>query len=284
MARFDKSSTKRPKQDAAVAASRGSKRSTAPSIEDTMFFPRLRRHAKWMFVFLAVALAGGFVIFGVGAGAGGTGIGDLFKNNGGSNGAPSVSKALDATVKHPSSVDAWQELSTALQTDGQTDRAIGAQRQVVFLAPKDTDALRELAGLYLTQATVKQQAAQILQLRANYAYPGEGLAGALTSPTGQTIVADKISSKLAGISSNQVQTLLLAAQKASANAVTSYKKVARLSPGDPNVQLELAQTAQQANDYPTAIIAYKEFLKLAPDDPSASIVKQQLKQLKQASG
>ena len=33
-----------------------------------MFFPRLRRHAKWMFVFLAVALGGGFVIFGVGAG------------------------------------------------------------------------------------------------------------------------------------------------------------------------------------------------------------------------
>jgi len=45
MARFDKSSTKRPKQDAAVAATRGPKRSTAPSIEDTMFFPRLRRHA-----------------------------------------------------------------------------------------------------------------------------------------------------------------------------------------------------------------------------------------------
>ena len=39
MARFDKSSTKRTKQDAAVAAPRGVKRSTAPSIEDTMFFP-----------------------------------------------------------------------------------------------------------------------------------------------------------------------------------------------------------------------------------------------------
>ena len=73
MARFDKSSTKRPKQDAAVAATRSAKRSTAPSIEDTMFFPRLRRHAKWMFVFLAVALGGGFVLFGVGAG--GTGVG-----------------------------------------------------------------------------------------------------------------------------------------------------------------------------------------------------------------
>ena len=75
MARFDKSSTKSPQQDAALAASRRAKKSTAPSIEDTMFFPRLRRHAKWMFVFLAVALGGGFVLFGVGAG--GTGVGDI---------------------------------------------------------------------------------------------------------------------------------------------------------------------------------------------------------------
>ena len=88
MARFDKSSTKRPKQDAAVAAPRGVKRSTAPSIEDTMFFPRLRRHAKWMFVFLAVALGGGFVLFGVGAG--GTGVGDLFRGGGGASGVPSI--------------------------------------------------------------------------------------------------------------------------------------------------------------------------------------------------
>ena len=34
-------------------------------IEDTMFFPRLRRHAKWMFLFLALAFGLGFVGFGV---------------------------------------------------------------------------------------------------------------------------------------------------------------------------------------------------------------------------
>ena len=32
-----------------------------------MFFPRLRRHAKWMFLFLALALGLGFVLFGIGA-------------------------------------------------------------------------------------------------------------------------------------------------------------------------------------------------------------------------
>ena len=93
MARFDKSSTKRPKQNAAVAATRSAKRSTAPSIEDTMFFPRLRRHAKWMFVFLAVALGGGFVLFGVGAG--GTGVGDILRGGGATSGVPSISSSAE---------------------------------------------------------------------------------------------------------------------------------------------------------------------------------------------
>ena len=93
MARFDKSSTKRPKQNVAVAATRSPKRSTAPSIEDTMFFPRLRRHAKWMFVFLAVALGGGFVLFGVGAG--GTGVGDILRGGGATSGVPSISSSRE---------------------------------------------------------------------------------------------------------------------------------------------------------------------------------------------
>ena len=52
MARFEKSSPKRPSTDAAVAARKRQQKGS--SIEDTMFFPRLRRHAKWMFVFLAL--------------------------------------------------------------------------------------------------------------------------------------------------------------------------------------------------------------------------------------
>jgi tetratricopeptide (TPR) repeat protein len=282
MARFDKSSTKRPKQNAAVAAARGPKRSTAPSIEDTMFFPRLRRHAKWMFVFLAIALGGGFVIFGVGAG--GTGVGDILRNGGSSSGVPSISSAQKQTEKNPKDIQAWRDLSTALQTDGQTDRAIAAQKQVVVLAPKDTDALRELAGLYLAQATAKQQAAQLVQIRAAYnAGAGQGLPGLLTSPAGQPLVDNKIATVVGAQSSAELQRLIGEAQSASALAMAAYKKIGSLQPNDPNVQLELAQAAQSAGDTATAIAAYTKFLKLAPDDPSASIVKAQLKQLKQSS-
>jgi len=279
MARFDKSSTKRPPQDAAVAATRRAKKSTAPSIEDTMFFPRLRRHAKWMFVFLAVALGGGFVLFGVGAG--GTGVGDILRGGGGASGVPSISSAQKKTEENPKDVQAWRDLSTALQTDGQTDKAIAAQKRVVVLVPRDADALRELSGLYLTQAAAKQQEARSVQLRAAYQGAGQGFPGSLISAQGQSLVDDRISTVLNATSSTEVQTLVAAAQASASEAVTAYKKIVALQPGDPNVQLELAQAAQQAGDTTTAIAAYAAFLKLAPDDPSASIVKQQLKQLKQ---
>src|SRR5438309_10767085 len=83
-----------------------------PTIEQTMFFPRLRRQAKWVFVFLAFVFAAGFVFFGVGSGS--TGIGDLLKGNfnlfgnGGSTSQSSgVKKALKQARAHPKDPQAW---------------------------------------------------------------------------------------------------------------------------------------------------------------------------------
>ena len=46
-----------------------------------MFFTRLRGHAKWMFVFLALVFAVGFVGFGIGANQNAS-IGDLLREGG----------------------------------------------------------------------------------------------------------------------------------------------------------------------------------------------------------
>ena len=80
MARADQ--TQRQRARAAAAGSTAGSGS-AQAIEDTMFFPRLRRHAKWVFVLLALVFALSFVFFGVGAG--GTGIGDILRGGGGSS-------------------------------------------------------------------------------------------------------------------------------------------------------------------------------------------------------
>ena len=68
-----------------------------------MFFTRLRRHAKWMFVFLALAFGVGFVVFNVGSGGGGTGIGDLLLTPEGSGtDAPSAGEAREREAAgHP---------------------------------------------------------------------------------------------------------------------------------------------------------------------------------------
>src|SRR5919204_6990164 len=53
--------------------------------EDTLFFNRLRKQAKWVFVFLAVVFAGGFVLFGVGS-SNVSGLRDIFNGIGGGGG------------------------------------------------------------------------------------------------------------------------------------------------------------------------------------------------------
>ena len=127
-----------------------------------MFFPRLRRHAKWMFVLLALVFGLGFVVFGVGAG--GTGIGDIFRDQGGTSSGQSVSDAQKQAADHPKSPQAWRDLSTAYQTEGETGGAIDALNRVIVLRPRSPEAYRELAGLHLTRASEYQQQLQQAQI------------------------------------------------------------------------------------------------------------------------
>jgi Flp pilus assembly protein TadD len=247
-----------------------------------MFFPRLRRHTKWMFVFLALVFGLGFVIFGIGAT--GTGIGDVLRDAGGTSGAPSISDARERTEANSQDADAWRDLSTAYQTDGQTSPAIAALVHYVALRPKDGDGLRELAGLYLTQGREQTEAAQLAQYRASFASGSTDVIPGLTGPNGQPVATDPISDAIQARASQEVQQLAQGAQDAYTKAVDTYRRLAGVEPGDPSIQLELAQAAEQAGDRSAAIAAYERFLKLAPDDPNTAIVRQQLKQLRSTPG
>lgn len=250
------------------------------AIEDTMFFPRLRRHAKWMFLLLALAFALGFVGFGVGAG--GVGFGDILKGSGGGSGVPSVSAAQKKVSENPKDPQAFRELANAYQAKGDTSGAIDALQSYSSLRPKDTDVLRELAGLYLTKASAAQQRAQILQYREQYLAPGAMLAAAYQLGD-KVFNPDAITNAVTTGYDGQIQSAYSEVQDASRNAVSAYQKIVLARPKDPAVRLELGQAAQAANDKATAIAAYTAFLKLAPQDPSAPEVKRLLKQLR-ASG
>jgi tetratricopeptide (TPR) repeat protein len=250
-------------------------------IEDTMFFPRLRRHAKWMFLFLALVFGLGFVGFGVGAG--GIGFGDIIRGSGGSSGVPSISEAEKRVSENPRDAKAFRDLATAHQAAGNTAEAIEALESFVSLRPRNTDALRELAGLYLAQAQEARQRAQEADVRAAYLAPGATIASSIQLG-GQPLDPDPISSALSSQLSADVSAALSEAQQASARAVDAYRRITVATPNDPNVQLELAQAAQGSGDTATAISAYERFLKLAPDDPTAVQVRRVLKLLRAQSG
>jgi tetratricopeptide (TPR) repeat protein len=249
-------------------------------IDDTMFFPRLRRHAKWMFLLLALAFALGFVGFGVGAG--GIGIGDVFRNAGGGSGVPAVSEAEKRVAENPKDAQALRDLATAYQAAANTEAAIAALEDYTDLRPKDANALRELAGLYLGKASDAEQRAQILQYRALYLAPGS-LVDLAFQLGDRPSIPDPVTSAITARYDQELSAAYGEIQDASSKAIAAYAKIVAAQPTDPAVRLELAQAAQSAGDTATAITAYEAFLRLAPDDPTAPEVERLLKQLRRSA-
>lgn len=242
-----------------------------------MFFPRLRRQAKWIFVLLALVFAGSFVVFGVGTGQGG--LGDIFDlRGGGGSGGPSAAKARDRIAKNPNDAEAYRDLATALANDGKTDEAIPPLERYAQLRPKDVDALIELSGLYLSKAQRWAEEARRLELVGlTLGAPTFGLDGA--AKLSQALGTDPIYAAVFAQLTQQRNAAIAEYRAAAAQAVDVYKRITRLRPDDASFQLQLAQTAEAAGDYPTALAAYRQYLKLAPDSPEAARVRALIKQL-----
>src|SRR5262249_41068832 len=86
-------------------------------VEDTMFFPKLRTHAKWMFVLLAFIFAFTFAFLGVGSGS--SGLGDLLNGNfgtlfgNGSSSSSTISKDQKRIDKNPKDYAAYKDMAAA---------------------------------------------------------------------------------------------------------------------------------------------------------------------------
>ena len=287
MARGTQHRKRRPPAHARVAEpAPKSKRPQHQSWEDQLFFSRLRVHAKWVFVLLAIVFAAGFVLFGVGSGS--TGISDIlgnfFNGVGGSSGS-SLSSLEKATLDHPKRPQAWRNLATKLEQDQKTPEAIAALAQYTQLKPTDQDALLELASLYQQQAGTYAQAYREAQTTGQLAAPagfrpaaGTGLGKAYVDPT---LLEDPIRSAISESTSAAVTAALQSYTSSMTSAVGVYRKLIAREPRNATFQLQLGQAAQSAGDSATAKAAYKRFLALAPTDPQASAVKQALKQLAQ---
>jgi tetratricopeptide (TPR) repeat protein len=254
-----------------------------PTIEQTMFFPRLRRQAKWVFVLLVFVFAGGFVFFGVGSGS--TGLGDLlrgnfnvFGSNNGSTTSSSVKSALKKTKANPKDPSAWNALASAYQSDGKLSDANKAYEQVLKLRPNDVSALQSVAGYYETRANDKATEAQTLQAQAPVSIGGVlGLSG--TSHIGQALANDPTTQELTQKANAAITEESTALQK----DTQLYKRLAKLQPDDVNTQFHYAQLADLTGDSTAAIAAYKKVVKLAPSDPSAQQAQQRIAVLSAAT-
>ena len=90
---------------------------------------------------------------------------------GGAPGSPSPTpkRRRRTTRRAP---QAWRDLSTAYQTEGDTADAIDALNRAIVIRPKSPEAYRELAGLHLTRASEFQQQLQQAQVTAAFRAPG----------------------------------------------------------------------------------------------------------------
>jgi tetratricopeptide (TPR) repeat protein len=277
MARADRRSAQRASR---ASASRGGIRASgqASAVEQTLFFTRIRKRAKWVFVFLALAFAVGFVVFGVGT-SGGGGIGDILQGGSASPSGPSVDDAQKKVDANPRDPAALRELADALQNAGRSDDAVPILERYSRVRPKDADALNELATLYQARAARLRGQAQLAQVRVQLAAPETQLLPASTTPLGKAIGTLPISNAVSTAAQAEFNEKLSSMQSAYRQAETVYERIVVLQPENASAQRELGYSAVYASDNATAIEAFKEFLKLAPDDPEAPIIKQQLKQL-----
>jgi hypothetical protein len=278
MARAATKSGKRPQQNARQPQKRPSRRQLSAT-EQTLFFTRLRTHAKWAFVLLAAIFMLGFVGLGVGSGSG-VDFSSLWHRGGG--GGPSISKALQRTEKNPADAKAWLDLSNAYTSKSRTADAINALTTYTALRPKDRKALGDLVSLQATNAQNLQQNQAILQYKGQAAFLSAAIP-APSTPVGKAVASDPIQQATQGYAQTAANDASLQTQTAWSSAIATAKKLADLAPKDVGAQSTLLNTAQLANDVPTQILAYKRLAKLQPDQ-AAQIQKKNKQLQSSASG
>jgi tetratricopeptide (TPR) repeat protein len=268
---------------ASPAASGRKQKAKPPQWQEELFFSRLRVHAKWVFVLLAIAFALGFVIFGVGSGS--TGISDALQNafNFGGSGT-SISALQNKVGKHPENAADWRDLATAYEAKQQTQNAIDALERYTALQPKNSDALGELASEYAALVQSSYTSYQNALAANAAADPSSQVQLSTTSSFGKAFSSSSVpkSPLDAAVESEATTNIANLSQNLSAAeqlTVSAYQRLAKLTPKDATTQLQLGQYAQAAGNNPAAIAAFKEFLKLAPTDVEAPTVRSDLKAL-----
>jgi tetratricopeptide (TPR) repeat protein len=279
-----KQAQKSKTQPAQKTRARGRRRhASGGNPNQQLFFVRMRRQAKPMYLILAILFAATFAFLGVGSGT--SGLDQLFTNlNIFHHSGTSVSKALKEVDKNPKSTKGFRDLATAYESSGDTLLAIGALQSYLQLAPKDAKVWTELGGLQVSAAQSYLTQYQAAYNAEELATPSQAIQPSSTSDLGKALGTNPIEEQEATSLNTRATNLGEQINTYYTDAVSSYKKVTALEPGNANAQFQLAQVAEDSGDNTTAIAAYKAYLKLNPNSTSAGQVRSLIKQLQAASG
>ena len=270
----------------AQAAQPKRKQKAAPSWEDQLFFSRLRHHAKWVYIFLAVAFAAGFVLLGVGSGSGGVAdvLSNLFHGSTGTSLNSQIKSDQKKIAANPQNMEAYLDLATLYQQKQDQAAATATLESALKAKPKNLDVLSRLASTYQAQAeTARNDAAnaQAALAAENATPPGVDV----NSTFGQAFTADPLSQTLKAQASDAATNVGTAFTKAEGG----YKRLAAAARGtseEANAQLQLASIAKdtlQMTGQPAhaalAIAAYRRYLKLEPTGVQSTLARQTITQL-----
>jgi tetratricopeptide (TPR) repeat protein len=238
-----------------------------------LFFVRLRRGQRWVYLLLAIVFAVTFA--GVGIGSGGGGLSQLYTGLFGSGSGNAVSKAQDEIRKDPAK--GYRDLATAYETNGQNLQAITALQSYLGIKKKDANAWSELANLEQAEGNNQFQAYSNAQQVAQQADPS-----APFQPGGTLATAVGTNSAYSGAAqraSTAASQIYQQATTAFAAAVTDYQKASKLQPHNPAPLEGVASAAASAGNAPVAVKALKTYLRRFPNAPNRAQVKAELKQL-----
>jgi tetratricopeptide (TPR) repeat protein len=259
---------------AAAKPRRDRKHASGGNPNQDLFFMRLRRKQKWVFLGLAVVFAVSFTLLGVGSGTGG-GLTQLWNSIFAGN-SDAVSKAQGEVKTDPAK--GYRDLALAYQTQGDLANAVTAMNSYLQVKKTDASGWTQLAGYYQQQGqTAYTQYQQVLastqiQSPSSVIAPTGKLAGAFgTNPI------DDFYSKQ---SSSQTGPLYQQATTAFSGAMTAYQNAAKYSKGKNAKAAALYQAFQEASyagNQPAALADLQQYVHYRPS--AAKSVEKICKQL-----
>jgi tetratricopeptide (TPR) repeat protein len=258
------------------------KKKAEKTLEDELFFSRLRGHAKWAFALLAVVFAGSFVFLGVGSGN--AGLGDVFSNVFSGGSAPSIEELRDKVAEEPRNKTRVTDLAQALQREGRSEEAVAAYRAYLAASPKDEEMLAQLALVFQSQAQAAANEANLALRAAGLAAPATAFrpgAGALGEALGS--FRDPLTETAASDAQLRYQEAAAKYQAANREALDVYKQLSDIAPEDSSALIRWAQAAEGAGDAQTALSVYRTFVKRFPTDPLVVDARQKIKELQKVA-